>query len=80
VQTRATARISQRSQQSERLGFVAVEASDVNGLIALAADDIVLGQWKRQTAPGVDVLRAELTHDFGFLDLELRDSSAEIIS
>ena len=57
----------------------AAKASDINGLIALATDDIVLVNGDGKTVTGVDALRADLTHDFGLFDLELRDSSAEII-
>ena len=57
----------------------AVKASDINGLIALATDDIVVVHGNGQTATGTDALRADLVHDFGLFDLEPRDSSAEII-
>ena len=57
----------------------AVEASDINGLIALATDDIVVVHGNGKAAIGVDALRADLTHDFGIFDVEPRDSSAEII-
>lgn len=57
----------------------AVKASDINGLIALATDDIVVVNGNGKAATGVDALRAGLTHDFGLFDLELRDSSAEMI-
>jgi ketosteroid isomerase-like protein len=57
----------------------AVKASDINGLIALATDDIVVVHGNGKTATGIDALRANLVHDFGLFDLEPRDSSAEII-
>jgi ketosteroid isomerase-like protein len=57
----------------------AVKASDINGLIALATDDIVVVYGNGKTATGIDALRADLVHDFGLFDLEPRDSSAEII-
>jgi ketosteroid isomerase-like protein len=57
----------------------AAKASDINGLIALATDDIVVVHGNGKAATGVDALKADLTHDFGLFDLELRDSSAEII-
>lgn len=48
----------------------AVKASDINGLIALATDDIVVVNGNGKAATGVDALRAGLTHDFGLFDLE----------
>ena len=57
----------------------AAELCDIHGLIALATDDIVLVYGNGKTAIGLDALRASLTHDFGLIDLQLRDSSAEII-
>ena len=57
----------------------AVKASDINGLIALATDDIVVVHGNGKTATGIDALWADLVHDFGLFDLEPRDSSAEII-
>jgi ketosteroid isomerase-like protein len=57
----------------------AVKARDINGLMALATDDIVVVNGNGKTATGVEALRADLTHDFELFDLELRDSSAEII-
>ena len=57
----------------------AVEASDVNGLVALATDDIVVVNQNGNTAVGIDALKADLTHEFGLFDIEPRDSSAEII-
>ena len=57
----------------------AVEASDINALIALATDDIVVVHGKGKAAVGIDALRADLQHDFGIFDVEPRDSSAEII-
>lgn len=57
----------------------AAKASDINGLIALATDDIVVVHGNGKTATGLDALRADLVHDFGLFDLEPRDSSAEII-
>lgn len=57
----------------------AAKASDINGLVALATDDIVVVHGNGKTAIGIDALRADLVHDFGLIDLETRDSSAEII-
>jgi ketosteroid isomerase-like protein len=57
----------------------AVKASDINGLIALATDDIVVVNGNGKAATGLDALRADLTYGFGLFDVELRDSSAEII-
>ena len=57
----------------------AVEASDINGLMALATDDIVVVRGNGRAAIGIDALRADLTHDFGLFDVEPRDSSTEII-
>jgi ketosteroid isomerase-like protein len=57
----------------------AAKASDINGLVALATDDIVVVHGNGKTATGIDALRADLVHDFGLFDLEPRDSSAEII-
>lgn len=57
----------------------AVEASDVNSLIALATDDIVVVNGNGKTAVGIDALRANLTHEFRLFDVEPRDSSAQII-
>jgi len=57
----------------------AVKASDIDGLLALATDDIVVVNGDGKTVTGVDALRTDLTHDFGLFDLELQDSSAEII-
>lgn len=57
----------------------AAKASDINGLIALATDDIVVVNGNGKTVTGVDALRMDLTQGFGLFDLELRDSSAEII-
>jgi ketosteroid isomerase-like protein len=57
----------------------AVKASDINGLTALATDDIVVVHENGKTATGIDALRADLIHEFGLIDLEPRDSSAEII-
>lgn len=57
----------------------AVKASDIDGLIALATDDIVVVHANGKTAIGIDALRANLTHDFGLFDVEPRDSSAQII-
>ena len=57
----------------------AVEASDINALIALATDDIVVVHGNGKAAIGVDALRADLQRDFGIFDVEPRDSSAEII-
>jgi len=57
----------------------AVKASDIDGLIALATDDIVVVNGDGKTAIGIDALRANLTHDFGLFDVEPRDSSAQII-
>ena len=57
----------------------AVKASDIDGLIALATDDIVVVNADGKTAIGIDALRANLTHDFGLFDVEPRDSSAQII-
>jgi ketosteroid isomerase-like protein len=57
----------------------AVEASDINGLIALATDDIVVVYGNGKATTGIDALRAHLTHDFGLFDVEPRDLSAEII-
>lgn len=57
----------------------AVEASDINGLIALATDDIVVLHTNGRIAIGVDAVRGDLKHDFGLFDVEPRDSSAEIV-
>ena len=57
----------------------AMEASDINGLIALASDDIVVVHENGKAAIGIDALRTDLAHDFGIFDVEPRDSSAEII-
>jgi len=57
----------------------AVKASDIDGLIALATDDIVVVQANGKTAIGIDALRANLTHEFGLFDVKPRDSSAQII-
>ena len=57
----------------------AVKASDINGLIALATDDIVVVNGNGKAATGIDALKADLTHEFGLFDLELQDSSAEIL-
>jgi len=56
-----------------------VKASDIDGLIALATDGVVVVNGDGKTLPGLDALRTDLAHDFGLFDLELRDSSAEII-
>ena len=57
----------------------AVKASDIDGLIALATDDIVVVNGDGKTAIGIHALRTNLTHDFGLFDVEPRDSSAQII-
>jgi ketosteroid isomerase-like protein len=57
----------------------AVEASDIDALIALATDDIVVVHGNGKAAIGIDALRADLRHDFAIFDVEPRDSSAEII-
>jgi ketosteroid isomerase-like protein len=57
----------------------AMNESDIDGLIALATDDIVVVHANGKTAIGIDALRANLTHDFGLFDVEPRDSSAQII-
>ena len=57
----------------------AVKASDIDALIALATDDIVVVNGNGKAANGIEALRADLVHEFGLIDLELRDSSTEII-
>lgn len=56
----------------------AAKASDIDGLVALATDDIVVVNGDGKTAIGIDAVRANLTHDFGLFDVEPRDSSAQI--
>jgi ketosteroid isomerase-like protein len=57
----------------------AVEASDIDRLVALATDDIVIVYENGQTSIGTEAMRSHLTHDFAFFDVEERDCSAEII-
>lgn len=57
----------------------AVKASDIDGLIALASDDIVVVYGNGKTSIGIDAMRSHLMHDFGLFDVEPRDSSTEII-
>ena len=57
----------------------AVKASNINGLIALATDDIVVVNGSGKTTIGIEALTADLNHDFGLFDVEPRDSSAQII-
>jgi ketosteroid isomerase-like protein len=57
----------------------AVEASDINGLIALATEDIVVVHGNGKAAIGTDALMADLRRGLAMFDVEPRDSSAEII-
>lgn len=61
------------------LWIAAIKADDINGLVALASDDIVVVIGNGKCLCGKDELRKNLARDLALFDFEPRDTSDEII-